>query len=67
MFHRITFPAQRSYPPMTGGWAVVGIAIAEHSGHSVGCLVRLRRQPVVINDFAETSLGLQMEFDLFFH
>ena len=27
--------AERSYPPMTGGWAVVGIAVVGVNGHSV--------------------------------
>ena len=33
--------AQRSSPPMTGGWAVAGLAVVGLSGHSVGCLVSL--------------------------
>jgi hypothetical protein len=32
--------AQRSSPPMTGDWAVVGVAAVGLIGHSVGCLVR---------------------------
>jgi hypothetical protein len=27
--------AERSYPPMTGGWAVVGFAVVGIIGHSV--------------------------------
>ena len=30
---------ERSYPPMTGGWAVVGVAAVGLIGHSVGFLV----------------------------
>ncbi len=33
--------AERSYPPMTGGWAVVGVDVVGFDGHSVRCLVRL--------------------------
>ena len=32
--------AERSYPPMTGGCAVVGVAAVGFNGHSVRCLVR---------------------------
>jgi hypothetical protein len=35
------FFGYRSYPPMTGGWAVVGVAAVGLIGHSVGCLVSL--------------------------
>ena len=37
----ILLSAQRSYPPMTGGWAVVGVAAVGLIGHSTRCLVRL--------------------------
>jgi hypothetical protein len=33
--------AERSSPPMTGVWAVVGISVVELMGHSVGRLVRI--------------------------
>ena len=35
------FMGERSYPPMTGGWAVVGVSAVGFNGHSVRCLVRL--------------------------
>ena len=34
------FGIERSYPPMTGGWAAVGVDVVGLIGHSVGCLVR---------------------------
>jgi hypothetical protein len=33
--------SERSSPPMTGVWAVVGISVVELMGHSVGRLVRI--------------------------